>query len=155
MTVNVAFPFEKSFAFHATASLFPFAETNCTMGAFPSSVSARQNVFSGWRTCLARTHRMLYGQENLRCYFQDRIGSHYQCLSFLLSTLNKMPCLGILSFDQVGMVPALVSCHCKTILLGKVRCSHNHCTSMVIMPLKFHQQSIGKVQWSHKNQVGL
>ena len=47
MTVNVAFPFEKSFAFHATASLFPFAKTKCTMGAFPPKVSSRQNVFSG------------------------------------------------------------------------------------------------------------
>ena len=85
---------------------------------------------------------MLYGQENSRCYFQDRIGSHYQCLSFLPSTLNKMPCLGILSFDQVGMVPALVSCHCKMFLQGKVRCcavakrsfwaNFGVCTSMVI-----------------------
>ena len=81
----------------------------------------------GWRTCLARTHRMLYGQEILQCYFQDRIGSHYQCLSFLLSTLNKMPCLETLLFHQVGMVPALVSCHCKMFLLGKVWWLHNHC----------------------------
>ena len=47
MTVNVAFPVEKSFAFHATASLFPFAKTKCTMGAFPSKISAAQYVFSG------------------------------------------------------------------------------------------------------------
>ena len=47
MTVNVAFPFEKSFAFHATASLFPFAQTSCTMGAVPPKVSAAQYVFSG------------------------------------------------------------------------------------------------------------
>ena len=58
MTVNVAFPFEKIFAFHATASLFPFAETSCTMGAFPRSTTLAQNVFSevAYLPCLHASH---------------------------------------------------------------------------------------------------
>ena len=64
VTINVAFPVEKSSAFHTTISLFPFAETNCTMGAFPRSTTLAQNVFSevAYLPCLHSSHVVRPGE---------------------------------------------------------------------------------------------
>ena len=64
VTVNVALPVEKSSAFHTTISLFPFAETNCTVGAFPRSTTLAQNVFSevAYLPCLHSSHVVRPGE---------------------------------------------------------------------------------------------